>query len=86
MNISMKSAFGGFAAGVGITLAVGASTTSSPPGRFQITGAANYLAVIDTETGKVWAGNFNQLAPGAQGLDFRTCPQSNTDFFKEKVE
>ncbi len=86
MNINMKSAVCGFAAGVGITLALGASTTSTGPGRFQVTGAANYLAVIDTQTGKVWAGNFNQLGPGAQGLDFRICPQSGGEFFKEKID
>ncbi len=86
MTIDMKSIFCGFVAGVGITLALGASTTSTGPGRFQITGAANYLAVIDTQTGKVWAGNFNQLGPGAQGMEFRTCPQSNGEFFKAKDE
>ena len=86
MKATIKSALCGFAVGVGITLAVGAATTSTPPGRFQITGAANYLAVIDTQTGQVWAGNFNQLGQGAPALEFRTCSQCNGDLFKAKCE
>ncbi len=86
MNLAVKSALGGFAAGVVITLGLGASTTSTPPGRFQMTGAANYLAVIDTQTGQVWAGNFNQLGPGAPGLEFRNCPQSTGDLFRAKTD
>lgn len=86
MKINMTSALGGFALGVGIMLAVGAGTGSRQPGRFQITGAANYLAVVDTETGQVWAGNFNQLGPSSPAMDFRNCPQSGGDFFKPKAE
>lgn len=86
MKTNMKSALCGFAIGVGITLAVGASNGSRSPGRFQITAAANYLAVVDTETGQVWAGNFNQLGPGGAALDFRTCPQSMGEFFRAKTD
>ena len=82
MNGTMKGAVCGFAVGVGITLALGAATESS--GRFQITSASNYMAVIDTHTGQVWAGNFNQLGPSSPAMDFRTCPQSSGDFFKPK--
>ncbi len=86
MNTTIKGGLFGFAAGVALTLALGASTTSTPPGRFQITGTANYLAVIDTETGQVWAGNFNQLGQGAPGMDFKNGPQSTGDFFRSKTD
>ena len=86
MNKTIKGALCGFVIGVGITLALGASTTSTPPGRFQITSGANYMAVIDTVTGQVWAGNFNQLGPGGAAIEFRTCPQGSGDFFKPKAE
>ena len=82
----MTSALCGFAAGVVVTFALGASNTSSSVGRFQITAAANYLAVVDTQTGQVWAGNFNQLGPGASALEFRNCPQSSGDLFKSKTD
>ena len=85
MSTNKMSALCGFVAGIAVTVAIGASSTSSP-GRYQITGAANYLAVIDTVTGKVWAGNFNQLGPGAPASEFRTCPQAGGDFFKEKAD
>ncbi len=84
MNRTTKSALAGFALGVGLTLALGASNNSNSHARFQITSAANYLAVLDTETGQVWAGNFNQLGPGASGLEFRNCPQSGSDIFAVK--
>ena len=84
MSKNVKIGLGGFILGVGLTLALGAATNSTTHGRFQITSAANYVAVVDTETGQVWAGNFNQLGPGAQGLEFRNCPQSGGDFFSAK--
>jgi len=86
MKVITKSALYGFAVGVGITLALGASSTSSSVGRFQVTAAANYLAVIDTQTGQVWAGNFNQLGPGGAAFEFRNCPQSNGDLFRAKTD
>lgn len=86
MNANLGIGLGGFAAGVALMLGLGASSTSTPPGRFQITSAANYVAVIDTETGQVWAGNFNQLGPGAPALEFRNCPQSTGDLFRSKTE
>ena len=86
MNAAIKGSLFGFAAGLAVTLAIGASTTSTPPGRFQITGADNYFAVIDTETGQVWAGNFNQLGQGAPAVEFKNCPQSTGDFFRPKTD
>ena len=86
MKATIRSALCGFAVGVGITLALGASSASSSAGRFQITAAANYLAVIDTQTGQVWAGNFNQLGQAAPALEFRNCPQYNGDLFKAKTD
>lgn len=85
MKKNVTSALCGFGLGIGVTLALGASTASAPA-RFQITAAANYLAVIDTVTGQVWAGNFNQLGPSGAALDFRNCPQSSGDFFKPKAD
>ncbi len=86
MNTAFKGALGGFAVGVGLMLALGASSPSSSTGRFQITAAANYMAVLDTQTGQVWAGNFNQLGPGGQALEFRTCPQAGGEFFRPKAD
>jgi hypothetical protein len=86
LKIDLKSLLSGVAAGVGVTIALGASTNSTPSGRFQITGTANYLAVIDSETGQVWAGNFNQLGQGSPGFDFRNCPQSSGDLFRPKPQ
>lgn len=85
MKVSIKSALCGFAVGIGIMLAIGASSTSTSSGRFQITGSANYLAVIDTETGQVWAGNFNQLGQSAPALEFKNCPQSIGDLLRPKI-
>ena len=86
MNTTIRGGLFGFAAGICLMFALGASSTSTPPGRFQITGAANYLAVIDTETGQVWAGNFNQLGQGTPGMEFRNCPQSPGDLFRPKTD
>lgn len=84
MQKTIKGGLGGFVLGVGLTLALGAGTNSNSNGRFQITSAANYMAVLDTETGQVWAGNFNQLGPGGAALEFRNCPQAGGDFFGAK--
>ncbi len=84
MNKTIQGWIGGFILGIGLTLALGAANNSNSNGRFQITSAANYMAVLDTETGQVWAGNFNQLGPGAAGLEFRNCPQAGSDFFSIK--
>ncbi len=86
MNTAATSAVAGFLAGIGLTLALGASNGSNSSGRFQITSAANYLAVRDTQTGQVWAGNFNQLGPGAPAIEFRNCPQSVGDVFRSKTD
>ncbi len=86
MQEKMKYALYGFVAGAAIMVAVGASNNPSGPGRFQITAAANYMAVLDTVTGQVWAGNFNQLGPAAGAMEFRTCPQGSGDFFKVKAD
>ncbi len=86
MNTTIKSALGGFAAGVGITLALGAAATTNSTGRYQITAASNYLAVIDTLTGQVWAGNFNQLGQGSMAMEFKNCPQNVGDLFRPKGE
>lgn len=85
MKNNITSALCGFGLGIGVTLALGAST-SSAPGRFQIAAGANYMGVIDTITGQVWAGNFNQLGPSGAALEFRNCPQSSGDFFKSKAD
>lgn len=86
MHDKIKWALCGFGAGVGIMFATGAANSTSGTGRFQITAAANYMAVVDTTTGQVWAGNFNQLGPAAAAMDFKNCPQSGADFFRAKAD
>ncbi len=86
MKKTVTSALCGFGLGIAVTLALGAASTVPTSARFQIAAAANYMAVIDTITGQVWAGNFNQLGPNGSALDFRNCPQSSGDFFKPKAE
>jgi hypothetical protein len=84
-KIDLKSALCGLAVGILVMLATGAAFPSSPM-RYQIAGAANYFMVVDTTTGQVWGGNFNQLGTGSAALEFRNCPQSSGDFFQPKVE
>ncbi len=86
MKQMIASGLCGFGVGIGLMLCLGAGSNPSPSGRFQITAAANYMAVIDTGTGQVWAGNFNQLGPASPALEFRSCPQSSGDFFKAKTD
>ncbi len=85
-KIDLKSVLGGLAIGVIVMLVAGASSPSYPYGRYQIAGAANYFMVLDTTTGQVWAGNFNQLGQGSPAMEFRNCPQSSGDFFQPKLE
>jgi len=85
LSLDAKTLLFGVAIGVGIMFVVGAST-STPPGRYQITSAGNYLAVLDSETGQVWAGNFNQQGTNAAAVPFKNCPQSSGDVFHPKSQ
>lgn len=73
----------GLGSGVLVMLATGA-TTSQPVGRYQIAGAANYFMLVDSATGQVWGGNFNQLGQGQPGLEFKPCVQNAGSFFEAK--
>jgi hypothetical protein len=86
IRIDLKSLLCGLTLGVLATLAIGATTAPYQGGRFQIAGAANFFMVVDTSTGQVWGGNFNQLAQGTPAQEFKTCAQSSGDFFQSKLE
>lgn len=72
-KLDLKSALVGVAAGVALTLCLGAttSTLSGSVGRFQMGATAGHAFVIDTATGKVWAGNFPAHMSISTDKDFR---------------
>jgi len=56
INIDLKSALLGLAAGVLVMAAVGAGTASGEHGRYQVSGGEQGCAVmVDTRTGQAWA-------------------------------
>jgi hypothetical protein len=56
INIDLKSALLGLAAGVLVMAAIGAGTASGENGRYQVSGGEQGCAVmVDTRTGQAWA-------------------------------
>jgi hypothetical protein len=56
INLDLKSAVCGLLIGVLAMLAIGAGTSSSDTGRYQVSGGEQGCAVmVDTRTGKAWA-------------------------------
>jgi hypothetical protein len=53
-HIDIKSALCGLGLGILAMLAVGAGSSSSQTGRFQIATEGSVALLIDTETGQVW--------------------------------
>ena len=84
VTIDVKSLVVGVAIGLGIMFGLGASTSVSS-GRYQITSSGIYLAVLDSETGQVWAGNFVPPTANAAAV-FKNCPQSNGELFHVKSQ
>jgi len=77
VKIDPKSALFGLAAGVLAMLALGAAPAPAPnqTGRYRLEGSTPYFMLVDTITGQVWTGNFqNGLKP------------TDTDFFSPKGE
>ncbi len=74
-KIDVKSALVGLAVGVVAILALGAASPSSSIGRYRVAGNTPYFLLVDTTTGKVWAGNFQA---GLRNTD--------ADFFNAKSE
>jgi hypothetical protein len=58
MKIDLKSALCGIVVGVLAVLVIAAETSPHQTGKYQIAGSLNYFLIIDTQTGKVWTGNF----------------------------
>ncbi len=75
MKIDLKSTLLGLALGVLALVALGAGSPSSQVGRYRLAGSTPYFLLVDSETGKVWAGNFQQ---GLKNTD--------ADFFSNKTE
>ena len=62
-QIDIKSALCGLAVGVLAMLAIGAGTSSNQLGRYQVSSAAGFAILIDTQTGQAWmnmAGSQNR--------------------------
>lgn len=74
-KIDLKSTLLGLALGVLGLLALGAASPSSQIGRYRLTGSTPYFLLVDTVTGKVWSGNFQQ---GLRNTD--------SDFFSHKTD
>jgi hypothetical protein len=75
MNIKIdRSTLVAFLAGILVTIAVGAASSSVQVGRYQVAGTGQQGLVIDTVTGQVWQHYF---APNQGGSD--------ADFSKPKL-
>ena len=72
MKIDLKSALLGLSLGIVATVAVGASSSPGPVGRYQIGGASEHGLVIDTVTGRVWRA-FLPTGGGSTDGDFFTA-------------
>ena len=68
-QIDIKSALIGLLAGIAAMLALGASSSSPPVGRYQVGGTASQGFVIDTTTGQVWT-RFTPSGSGSSDNDF----------------
>ncbi len=75
MNIKIdRMTLVAFVAGILVTAAVGAASSSAQVGRYQVAGTGQQGLVIDTVTGQVWQNYF----PPNQG-------SGDPDFFKPKL-
>lgn len=71
-KLDVKSALLGSAAGVLITLTLGAATSSTNPvGRFQAAGTASHAVIVDTQTGKAWITFLPQSHSGNPDVEFK---------------
>ncbi|MHC1763350.1 MAG: hypothetical protein AB9869_03445 [Verrucomicrobiia bacterium] len=61
-KVDIKSALLGLLLGVIATAALGAVSSASQVGRYQIGGTSNQGLVIDTVTGRVWSAYFGSSA------------------------
>ena len=55
IQIDLKSALLGVGIGVLAVFTIGAGTSSNPVGKYQVAVGAPGAAVLDTQTGEVWA-------------------------------
>lgn len=53
-QIDLKSALCGLAVGVLVMLAIGAGTSTNEVGKYQISSAATFAVILDTQTGQAW--------------------------------
>lgn len=72
MKIDVKSALLGLSLGILATVAVAASSSPRPVGRYQIGGTGEHGLVIDTATGRVWSA-FLPTGGGSTDGDFFTA-------------
>jgi hypothetical protein len=53
-QIDLKSALLGIGVGVFAMFAMGAETSSNEIGRYQVSAAQSFIAIVDTKTGQAW--------------------------------
>ena len=74
LNLDLKSMLLGFCIGLLTVLAIGASISPNPVGKYQVAGTASYFVIVDTTTGKAWLANFI----------LGTVKHTDADFFQPK--
>ena len=77
-RIDLKSALCGLVVGVLAMLAMGATESLTPVGRYQVAAGAGFFTIVDTATGQAWGANLASPAPGYQGI--------GTGFWDRKLE
>ena len=66
IQIDIKSALFGLALGVVAMSAIGAGTSASEAGRYQVSVGQDFFAVVDTKTGEVWGHEANTSGLGGK--------------------
>ena len=65
-QIDLKSLLCGLTIGVLAMFAIGATEPSNPVGRYQVSTAAGFVAIVDSQTGQAWGANL--ASPGFTGV------------------
>lgn len=66
IKIDLKSALCGLAAGILAMLAMGAATSSSAIGRYQVASGSGFVTIVDASTGRACGANL--ASPGFQTI------------------
>jgi hypothetical protein len=69
-KIDIKSALIGLLLGIVTTFVIGAASSATTIGRFQVSGTGNFGLVLDTATGQVWNMYFDSTGGRHDGEAF----------------